>query len=107
MERRDAAMDKSPGSSLKQARMRLQLGMRDVEALSSKIAARERDERFYLSAARLAQLENDGDTPSHFKIFTLSAIYGLSFYEILNLRSEEHTSELQSPVHLVCRLLLE
>src|SRR4051794_41355892 len=24
-----------------------------------------------------------------------------------HLRSEEHTSELQSPVHLVCRLLLE
>src|SRR5690348_17761546 len=24
-----------------------------------------------------------------------------------NCRSEEHTSELQSPVHLVCRLLLE
>src|SRR5438876_9752430 len=26
---------------------------------------------------------------------------------VLELRSEEHTSELQSPVHLVCRLLLE
>src|SRR5690348_13267437 len=25
----------------------------------------------------------------------------------VTLRSEEHTSELQSPVHLVCRLLLE
>src|SRR5438876_5838526 len=25
----------------------------------------------------------------------------------LGVRSEEHTSELQSPVHLVCRLLLE
>src|SRR5690348_17388418 len=25
----------------------------------------------------------------------------------IRLRSEEHTSELQSPVHLVCRLLLE
>src|SRR5690348_17926765 len=25
----------------------------------------------------------------------------------INMRSEEHTSELQSPVHLVCRLLLE
>src|SRR5438876_7798098 len=24
-----------------------------------------------------------------------------------DMRSEEHTSELQSPVHLVCRLLLE
>src|SRR5690348_17552953 len=27
--------------------------------------------------------------------------------EDLGVRSEEHTSELQSPVHLVCRLLLE
>src|SRR5690348_18185738 len=27
--------------------------------------------------------------------------------EIVSRRSEEHTSELQSPVHLVCRLLLE
>src|SRR6266487_6936860 len=26
---------------------------------------------------------------------------------LLVVRSEEHTSELQSPVHLVCRLLLE
>src|SRR6266487_5290522 len=26
---------------------------------------------------------------------------------LLEVRSEEHTSELQSPVHLVCRLLLE
>src|SRR4051794_41491834 len=26
---------------------------------------------------------------------------------LLSARSEEHTSELQSPVHLVCRLLLE
>src|SRR5690348_18130745 len=29
------------------------------------------------------------------------------FPNLDNLRSEEHTSELQSPVHLVCRLLLE
>src|SRR5690348_17863266 len=28
-------------------------------------------------------------------------------YQLLKERSEEHTSELQSPVHLVCRLLLE
>src|SRR5438876_3755608 len=27
--------------------------------------------------------------------------------QAMGLRSEEHTSELQSPVHLVCRLLLE
>ena len=27
--------------------------------------------------------------------------------KFMKLRSEEHTSELQSPDHLVCRLLLE
>src|SRR5690348_1820125 len=35
-------------------------------------------------------------------IFTADAVYMGESY-----RSEEHTSELQSPVHLVCRLLLE
>src|SRR5690348_6791198 len=45
-----------------------------------------------------------------------SIVAGPSFLQFLNKlfqiqlstgRSEEHTSELQSPVHLVCRLLLE
>src|SRR5690348_18275154 len=31
----------------------------------------------------------------------------VSWPAVTLLRSEEHTSELQSPVHLVCRLLLE
>src|SRR5436189_3460182 len=30
--------------------------------------------------------------------------HGVQFYDV---RSEEHTSELQSPMYLVCRLLLE
>src|SRR5258708_24969192 len=30
-----------------------------------------------------------------------------SHFQVADLRSEEHTSELQSPDHLVCRLLLE
>src|SRR5947208_11642787 len=32
---------------------------------------------------------------------------GAQMLEVLHIRSEEHTSELQSPDHLVCRLLLE
>src|SRR5437762_5963902 len=31
----------------------------------------------------------------------------VGFGLVLSLRSEEHTSELQSPMYLVCRLLLE
>src|SRR5258708_7753588 len=41
----------------------------------------------------------------------LTSYYGLVYSAIQDLvapnRSEEHTSELQSPDHLVCRLLLE
>src|SRR5258708_25650174 len=35
-----------------------------------------------------------------------SLLFGL-FFTVIEQRSEEHTSELQSPDHLVCRLLLE
>src|SRR5216684_5105798 len=48
---------------------------------------------------------------------TLRAVFHLAFRQtagligsvirLLGLRSEEHTSELQSRLHLVCRLLLE
>src|SRR2546429_3353849 len=34
-------------------------------------------------------------------------IYGRRYLERSDARSEEHTSELQSRLHLVCRLLLE
>src|SRR2546422_8457118 len=35
------------------------------------------------------------------------SVWSLFITAILGLRSEEHTSELQSRLHLVCRLLLE
>src|SRR5207244_8220825 len=33
--------------------------------------------------------------------------WGAAYTWVTGIRSEEHTSELQSPDHLVCRLLLE
>src|SRR5438876_11992783 len=39
--------------------------------------------------------------------FELDQYINLRPTKLLEARSEEHTSELQSPVHLVCRLLLE
>ena len=76
-------MEISPGSFLREVRLRLHLGLRDVQKASSKIAVKEKNKRFHISAARLAQIENDNAIPSVFKIFTLAAIYGLSFHEIL------------------------
>src|SRR5207244_5852659 len=40
-------------------------------------------------------------------VFTLGSRYPTVAARLKRLRSEEHTSELQSPDHLVCRLLLE
>lgn len=77
-------MDTSPGNYLKEVRLRLQLGVREIQHMSSKIAAREHNPRFYISASRLTQIENDNAVPSQFKAFTLAAIYGISFYEILS-----------------------
>src|SRR5690348_17428770 len=40
-------------------------------------------------------------------VWTPKAMTSPLLHDIIQSRSEEHTSELQSPVHLVCRLLLE
>src|SRR5690348_18058741 len=49
-----------------------------------------------------------GSMPAYYDgtLFTINFMELASGGEAANLRSEEHTSELQSPVHLVCRLLL-
>src|SRR5256885_12696705 len=39
--------------------------------------------------------------------FSASKAREMTFLTLLRCRSEEHTSELQSPCNLVCRLLLE
>ena len=77
-------MNMSPGNFLREVRLRLHLAVREVQSLSSKIAAKEKNKRFYISAARLTQIENDAAIPSMFKTFTLATIYGLSFNEILS-----------------------
>lgn len=76
-------MSISPGSFLRELRVQLQLAVRDVQKMSTEIASKQRDKRFYVSAARLTQIENDAAVPSQFKIFTLSVIYGLDYHEIL------------------------
>src|SRR5690348_18090394 len=58
------------------------------------------------SAARADFCADDPRHVSHRAFFRRALMYDVvGVGEVL--RSEEHTSELQSPVHLVCRLLLE
>jgi transcriptional regulator with XRE-family HTH domain len=77
-------MAAAPGQYLKAVRERLQVGLREVQEASAVIAAEESNESFYLSAARLTQIENETSMPSVFKLFTLCSIYGLDLYEVLS-----------------------
>jgi transcriptional regulator with XRE-family HTH domain len=73
----------SPGEYLKQVRQRLGMGFREVQDASATLAAVEKNNAFYISAARLFQIENESSAPSAYKILSLSAIYGLDFLDLL------------------------
>ena len=77
-------VDLTPGRFLKEVRERLQIGLREVQEASSAIATEEGNENFYVSAARLTQIENEQSIPSFFKLFSLCAIYGLDLHDVLS-----------------------
>ena len=73
----------SPGQYLKAVRERLQIGMREVQDASTVIASEEANENFYVSPARLTQIENEESIPSFYKLFSLCSIYGLDLNDVL------------------------
>ena len=72
------------GERLRELRLRLGMTTREVADLSRKIAAEEGNEEFSVSHARLIQIENDESTPSVYKLFTLSAVYGRPFTDLVS-----------------------
>src|SRR5258708_23613031 len=73
------------------------LGFIGIGAMGSRIAGRLLKQGFPVTA-----FDRNAD-----KANALIESGGTVARSIAELRSEEHTSELQSPDHLVCRLLLE
>ena len=76
-------MESTPGQYLKTVRERLQVGLREVQEASLVIAAEEANDSFYVSAARLTQIENEESIPSVYKLFSLCSIYGLDLHDVL------------------------
>src|SRR3989449_4144852 len=64
-------------------------------------------ERTDVIARELADVVRDFDAWSAKELGGLNTALGTKQLEPVRVRSEEHTSELQSRLHLVCRLLLE
>ncbi len=73
-----------PGQKLKRARERLNLRFRDVEEASQKLAARHKNPEYSIALSRLSDIENRGIVPSIFRIYSLCAIYRLSFTEVVS-----------------------
>src|SRR4051812_26646431 len=80
-----ASEAKKPGDSLRRIRSRRGISARDVEELSRAIALELGNEEFIISHGRIIQVENNESTPSIYKLCSLSAIYGISFSEIVRL----------------------
>jgi transcriptional regulator with XRE-family HTH domain len=72
------------GEKLKELRVRLGLTTRDVEERSRQIADDRHNREFHVSHGWLTDIENGKFTPGIFKLFTLSAIYGCKFPELLS-----------------------
>ena len=77
-------MELIPGQYLKAVRERLQIGLREVQEASAIIASEEDNDNFYISAARLTQIENEPSIPSVFKLFSLCSVYGLDLHDVLS-----------------------
>jgi transcriptional regulator with XRE-family HTH domain len=71
-----------PGSRLRQARERLGLTYRDVERASFDLACQKGRPEFAIRISRLADIENQGITPSLYKLYTLSVVYHLNPIEV-------------------------
>jgi transcriptional regulator with XRE-family HTH domain len=74
----------SAGDRLRRLRTRLGITTREIENLSRRVAEREGSEEFVISHARITQIENGLSTPSLYKLFSLSTIYGLAVTELFS-----------------------
>ncbi len=82
MQARDEVMP-DPGRRLREIRERLGLKYRDVQEASHLIARARGNQEFAMGLSRLADIENQGTVPSIFRMYSLSAVYGLGFHTVL------------------------
>ena len=73
----------TPGQRFRTLRESLRLTLRDVETLSYRIAAEHQRPEFAIPFSRLFAIEAKGVVPNIYRLYSLSAIYGFEFGELL------------------------
>src|SRR5207244_12210162 len=96
--------DCQPRSSLVLARHHLLLSLSSNAPSPTQISTLSLHDALPISPPRAWRVSQRGTKTS---VRTWNGLMCQSWSRSLRKRSEEHTSELQSPDHLVCRLLLE
>jgi transcriptional regulator with XRE-family HTH domain len=71
------------GKRLRAERLRVRLSTREVEELSHAIARDKGNQEYSISHAWLTDIENGKFTPSIYKLYSLSLVYGLRYDEVL------------------------
>lgn len=75
--------DQTPGERLKRRREELKLTFRDVEQASLSIAQHHENDEFSIALSRLFEIEKKGVVPTLYRLYSLSAIYGLDLFEVM------------------------
>lgn len=75
----------SVGQKLKALRSDRHITVREVEQASRRIAEAKGDKRFCISNGWLAQLEKGTSEPSIHKLFSLSVIYRVQFFDLIRV----------------------
>jgi transcriptional regulator with XRE-family HTH domain len=71
------------GRKLRKLREELGLTLRDVHAVSLRLAARHRNRRLAISPGRLSMIETKNEVPSIFRLYALAIIYRRDVKELL------------------------
>ena len=82
------------GQKLKALRTSRKITIREVEDASRRIAEAKRNKRFFISNGWLAQLEKGVSEPSICKLFSLSVIYHVKFFDLIQLY-DVHIDEIE------------
>jgi transcriptional regulator with XRE-family HTH domain len=71
------------GQRLRAERLRVRLSTREVERLSHQIAHEKSNQEYSISHAWVTDIENGKFTPSIYKLYSFSLVYGLRYDEVL------------------------
>jgi len=74
----------TPGQRLRLLREQCGLTIRDVEAASTRLAAKHGNDDFSIPLSRLSDIETKGNTPSIFRLYSLAVIYHRDYRELLS-----------------------